>query len=342
MKNTFLLIFCFFLTACSGVMPYKDQNLDYLYSIQKDPSAYKGAVVAFNGEVAGIRENDKSIRLILRIDTPLYYYATGKGNSLSYEMLYVLFGKEKPRASKIARGHKVKVLARVDGYITRQDGYGNTAGVVRVRAIALADRTQDKDFYRTDPASTALYTSWKKGKLFFEESAEQVLSRIPPPPTPAEPKKEEKPLPSAKKEPLPPPQPKPEPPAGIIFDPEEPPFIIAPPPPPPVELPEKTPQEEAAAPQPEQAKEEPKQAGEEAKPAQEAPETSAPAQAAGSEETAANKDLPAATPAEGNPAKETADSQKENAAQPAPSPKTEEVEHTTGAPAPGNTTPENA
>lgn len=323
-------------------MPYKDQNLDYLYSIQKDPSAYKGTVVAFNGEVAGIRENDKSIRLILRIDTPLYYYATGKGNSLSYEMLYVLFGKEKPRASKIARGHKVKVLARVDGYITRQDGYGNTAGVVRVRAIALADRSQDKDFHRTDPASTALYTSWKKGKLFFEESAEQVLSRVPAPPAPTEPKKEEKPLPPVKKEVLPPVPPKPEPPAGIVFDPEDPPFIIAPPPPPPVELPKPTQQEEATAPQPEQTKEEPNQAGEEAKPAQEAPEATPPAQAAGPEETAANKDLPAATPAEENPAKEIADSQKENAAQPAPSPKTEEAEPASSAPPPGNTSPENA
>lgn len=342
MKNTFLFIFCFLLAACSGVMPYKDQNLDYLYSIQKDPSAYKGAVVAFNGEVAGIRENDKSIRLILRIDTPLYYYATGKGNSLSYEMLYVLFGKEKPRVSKIARGHKVKVLARVDGYITRQDGYGNTAGVVRVRAIALADRSQDKDFHRTDPASTALYTSWKKGKLFFEESAEQVLSRVPAPPAPTEPKKEEKPLPPVKKEVLPPVPPKPEPPAGIVFDPEDPPFIIAPPPPPPVELPKPTQQEEATAPQPEQTKEEPNQAGEEAKPAQEAPEATPPAQAAGPEETAANKDLPAATPAEENPAKETADSQKENAAQPAPSPKTEEAEPASSAPPPGNTSPENA
>ena len=170
MKHTlFLFIVCLYCAACSSIMPYKDQNLDYLYSIQKDPAAYKGAVVAFNGEVAGIRETPKSIRLVLRIDTPLYYYATGKGNSLSYEMLYVLFTKNKSQTSKIAKGNKLKVLGRVDGYITRQDGYGNTAGVVRLRAIALADRSQDKDFYLSDAPSAALYTSWKKGKQMSDK-----------------------------------------------------------------------------------------------------------------------------------------------------------------------------
>ena len=227
MKKTFLLLICFFLTACSGIMPYKDQNLDYLYSIQKDPSAFKGAVVAFNGEVVGIRENAHRIRLILRIDTPLYYYATGKGNSLSYELLYVIFRKANPRATKIAKEHKVRVLAKVDDYETRQDGYGHTAGVVRVRAIALADRSQDKDFYRTDAASVALYNSWKAGKLFFEETPEQILSQLDLPeetvqPVPAAKPVVAKPVKPAEPAPLPPP------PAGIVFDPEEPPFILDP------------------------------------------------------------------------------------------------------------------
>ena len=230
MKHTlFLFIVCLCCAACSSIMPYKDQNLDYLYSIQKDPAAYKGAVVAFNGEVAGIRETPKSIRLVLRIDTPLYYYATGKGNSLSYEMLYVLFTKNKSQASKIAKGNKLKVLGRVDGYITRQDGYGNTAGVVRLRAIALADRSQDKDFYLSDAPSAALYTSWKKGKLFFEESAEDVLSRVPAPKMPQLPPAKPKPKASPAPKPTAAQPAKPQPPAGIVFDPEEPPFILFPP-----------------------------------------------------------------------------------------------------------------
>lgn len=248
MKHTLFLLLAGVLTACSSIIPYKDQNLDYLYSIQEDPSAYKGAVVAFNGDVVGIRENNKSIRLILRIDTPLYYYATGKGNSLSYEMLYVLFSKEKPRASKIAKNNKVKVLGRVDGYITRQDGYGNTAGVVRLRAVALADRTQDKDFYLSDPASAALYASWKEGKLFFEESAEQVLSRFPQPTSPSSAQKQKASLPPQKPKPAqaakPAKEKKPEPPAGIVFDPEDPPFILFPPKEPAEEA---APQEETAA-----------------------------------------------------------------------------------------------
>ena len=209
-------------------MPYKDQNLDYLYSIQKDFAAYKGAVVAFNGEVAGVRENTQNMRIILRIDTPLYYYATGKGNNLSYEMIYVRFTKDVPRPTAIIQGHKLKVLGRVDGYEKRQDTYsGKTLGVVRLDAIALADRTTGKDFIRQDAPSNALYQSWKAGKLFFEESAESVLRAFPPAPT-AEPKpKAVKPVKKAPKKETPKPAVIP-PSAGIVFDEEEPPFILPP------------------------------------------------------------------------------------------------------------------
>ena len=209
-------------------MPYKDQNLDYLYSIQKDFAAYKGAVVAFNGEVAGVRETTQNMRLILRIDTPLYYYATGKGNNLSYEMIYVRFTKDVPRPTAIIQGHKLKVLGRVDGYEKRQDTYtGKTLGVVRLDAIALADRTTGKDFIRQDAPSNALYQSWKAGKLFFEESAESVLRAFPPAPTPEPKPKAVKPVKKAPKKETPKPAVIP-PAAGIVFDEEEPPFILPP------------------------------------------------------------------------------------------------------------------
>ena len=209
-------------------MPYKDQNLDYLYSIQKDFAAYKGAVVAFNGEVAGVRETAQNMRIILRIDTPLYYYATGKGNNLSYEMIYVRFTKDVPRPTAIIQGHKLKVLGRVDGYEKRQDTYtGKTLGVVRLDAIALADRTTGKDFIRQDAPSNALYQSWKAGKLFFEESSESVLRAFPPAPTPEPKPKAVKPVKKAPKKETPKPAVIP-PAAGIVFDEEEPPFILPP------------------------------------------------------------------------------------------------------------------
>ena len=209
-------------------MPYKDQNLDYLYSIQKDFAAYKGAVVAFNGEVAGVRETTQNMRIILRIDTPLYYYATGKGNNLSYEMIYVRFTKDVSRPTAIIQGHKLKVLGRVDGYEKRQDTYtGKTLGVVRLDAIALADRTTGKDFIRQDAPSNALYQSWKAGKLFFEESAESVLRAFPPAPTPEPKPKAVKPVKKTPKKETPKPAVIP-PSAGIVFDEEEPPFILPP------------------------------------------------------------------------------------------------------------------
>lgn len=209
-------------------MPYKDQNLDYLYSIQKDFAAYKGAVVAFNGEVAGVRETAQNMRIILRIDTPLYYYATGKGNNLSYEMIYVRFTKDTATPTAIIQGHKLKVLGRVDGYEKRQDTYtGKTLGVVRLDAIALADRTTGKDFIRQDAPSNALYQSWKAGKLFFEESAESVLRAFPPVPTPEPKPKAVKPVKKAPKKETPKPAVIP-PAAGIVFDEEEPPFILPP------------------------------------------------------------------------------------------------------------------
>lgn len=231
-------------------MPYKDQNLDYLYSIQKDFAAYKGAVVAFNGEVAGVRETAQNMRIILRIDTPLYYYATGKGNNLSYEMIYVRFIKDVPRPTAIIQGHKLKVLGRVDGYEKRQDTYtGKTLGVVRLDAIALADRTTGKDFIRQDAPSNALYQSWKAGKLFFEESAESVLRAFPPAPKPEPKPKAVKPVKKTPKKETPKPAVIP-PAAGIVFDEEEPPFILPPDPQAPEE-PQAPDAEEQSAPEPE-------------------------------------------------------------------------------------------
>lgn len=179
MKKWIFLFTAAFTAACSSLIPYKDQNLEYLYHIQESPEAYKGAVVAFEGEVMGVKETPQSLRMILKINVPLYYYATGKGNSLSYEFLLADFAKEAPAQTGIQKGERLKVLARVDGYETRTTPYGQTTGAVRVNAIALAARKNAPDIFSSEESNKALYESWKSGKLFFNESAAQVLQQQP-------------------------------------------------------------------------------------------------------------------------------------------------------------------
>ena len=72
MKRFLGLLGGLLLAACSAMIPYKDQNLDYLQGIEKDPAAYRGQVVSFGGEVKGITEDALRLRLVLKIDAPLY------------------------------------------------------------------------------------------------------------------------------------------------------------------------------------------------------------------------------------------------------------------------------
>ena len=218
-------------------MPYKDQNLDYLQGIEKDPNAYRGQVVAFGGEVAGITEDTLRLRLVMKIDAPLYYYATGKGNALSYEMLLVTFNKRgMPQMTGIKKGHQIKVLARVGSFETRKNFTGKDIAVLHLIAFALADQTKHRDFFRRETPERQLYESWKEGKLFFEESAQDVISRCPKVKAPQ--------LPEKFRRPLPPPPPPPEPERGIVFDEEEPTFVLDPQP---TVRPEKEPAPSAAS-----------------------------------------------------------------------------------------------
>lgn len=224
MKQFLILTICVLCTlaaACSSIIPYKDQNLDYLQGIEKDPSAYRGQVVSFGGEVKGITEDALRLRLVLKIDAPLYYYATGQGNALSYELLLVSFNKRgMPQMTGIQKGRHVKVLARVSSYETRKNFTGKDIVVLHLIAFAISDRTKNKDFFRPEPPDRQLYESWKKGRLFFEESAQDIITRYPAPERPS--------LPAAKT--VPPTQntPTPAEPKGIVFDAEEPPFILPP------------------------------------------------------------------------------------------------------------------
>lgn len=225
MKKFLSLLFCLFAVACSSMIPYKDQNLDYLQGIEKDPAAYRGQVVSFGGEVKGTTEDTLRLRLVLKIDAPLYYYATGKGNALSYELLLVTFNKRSmPAMTGIKKGHEIKVLARVSSYETRKNFTGKDIAVLHLLAFAISDRTLHKDFFRPETPDRQLYESWKEGRLFFEESAQEVIARYPVPsgqdmpvPVYVPPAQAPAPAPAA-----------PEPEKGIVFDPEEPTFIVAP------------------------------------------------------------------------------------------------------------------
>lgn len=224
MKPFFIFILCAFVAACSSIIPYKDQNLDYLQGIEKDPAAYRGKVVSFGGEVKGVTEDALRLRLVLKIDAPLYYYATGQGNALSYELLLVSFNKRgMPQMTGIQKGRHIKVLARVSSYETRKNFTGKDIVVLHLIAFAISDRTKNKDFFRPEPPDRQLYESWKKGRLFFEESAQDIIERYPAPAPRALPMVNTVP-------PLTPPVPaeKPAEPRGIVFDAEEPPFILPP------------------------------------------------------------------------------------------------------------------
>lgn len=224
MKKFLLLFTCVLLAACSSIMPYKDQNLDYLQGIEKDPNAYRGQVVSFGGEVEGITEDTLRLMLVMKIDAPLYYYATGKGNSLSYEMLLVTFNKRgMPQMTGIKKGNTIKVLARVSSYETRKNFTGDDIAVLHLIAFALSDHTQHRDFFRPETPDRQLYESWKEGKLFFEESAQDVINRCPKETAPQLPERFRKPLP-----PAPAPEPPAAPEAGIVFDEEEPIFVLDP------------------------------------------------------------------------------------------------------------------
>ncbi len=224
MKPFFIFILCAFLAACSSIIPYKDQNLDYLQGIEKDPAAYRGKVVSFGGEVKGVTEDALRLRLVLKVDAPLYYYATGQGNALSYELLLVSFNKRgMPHMTGIQKGRHVKVLARVSSYETRKNFTGKDIVVLHLIAFAISDRTKNQDFFRPEPPDRQLYESWKKGRLFFEESAQDIIERYPAPAPRALPVVNAAP-------PLTPPAPaeKPAELQGIVFDAEEPPFILPP------------------------------------------------------------------------------------------------------------------
>lgn len=181
MKCFFIPFCAILLTACSAFIPYKDQNLDYLYGIEKEPTSYYGKVVAFEGEVKGFTEDTKRLHTIIKINAPLYYYAKGQGGPTAYELLLVSFDKSGiPQMSGIKKGHKIKVLARVDRYERRPNLMGVEISVLHLNAFAISNRKTKKDIFRLDSPEKELYKSWKSGRLFFNENPEDIIRRFSP------------------------------------------------------------------------------------------------------------------------------------------------------------------
>lgn len=223
------------------MIPYKDQNLDYLNGIEQNPDAYRGQVVSFGGEVQGATEDTLRLRLVLKIDAPLYYYATGKGDSLSYELLLVSFNKKgMPQMTGLQKGHHIKVLARVSSYEKRKNFTGKDIAVLHLLAFAITDRTENKDFFRPESPDKQLYESWKKGRLFFEDSAQDIIKKYPAP-TPVKLAPVVLPPVETKEEPKEEKQPE----KALVFDPEDPPFILPPDPKPEEAVQEETAQDSA-------------------------------------------------------------------------------------------------
>lgn len=220
MKKLSLLFLALFLSACSALIPYKNQNLDYLHGIEENPDDYRGKVVSFGGKVKGVTEDTRRMRLIIKIDVPFYYYATGK-DPLSYELLLISFDKKgMPQMTGIQKRSNIKVLARVANYETRKNLTGKPIAVLHLIAFALADRDREQDFFRPEPPSKQLYESWKAGRLFFNEQPQEIEQRYPAPqrktleffPQFAQPQHETQ-KPAEK---------------GIVYDDEEPAFILPP------------------------------------------------------------------------------------------------------------------
>lgn len=228
MKQFLILFFCAFLGACSSMIPYKDQDLNYLHGIEQNPQNYMNKVVAFGGEVQGITEDTNRLRLVLKIDVPLYYYAIGK-DTLSYELLLVTYDKKDiTQMTGIKKGNLVKVLARVSNYETRKNLVDKEVAVLHLKAFALSNREKNKDFFQSTSPEKELYESWKAGRLFFEEQPEDLTNSAPvvqPTPKPVK-EKTIRLLPIREKEeelkPISDPIP-----GGIIFDEEEEPFILS-------------------------------------------------------------------------------------------------------------------
>ena len=192
MKRVLLFLLCIATTACNSLLPYKGQSLDDLHQVVQNPEKYQGRIVSFSGLIRGINEDIHRVKLVLKVETPLYYYATGK-DPLSYQLLLVNFKKEQPQNTGLAAGKYIKILAKIDRFEARKNALGTPIAVLHMNAIALADRDDKKDFFHSVSPDKQLYLSWKAGRLFFKETPQQIVTAFTPAPTQPTPAPKNKP-----------------------------------------------------------------------------------------------------------------------------------------------------
>ena len=200
MKRVLLFLLCFTTAACNSLLPYKGQSLDDLHQVVQNPQKYQGHIVSFSGLIRGINEDIHLVKLVLKVETPLYYYATGK-DPLSYQLLLVNFKKEQPQNTGLTAGKYIKILAKIDRFETRKNALGTPIAVLHMNAIALADRADKKDFFHSVSPDKELYLSWKAGRLFFKETPQQIVTAFTPAPTQPSPVKKKKEISPSKKAP---------------------------------------------------------------------------------------------------------------------------------------------
>ena len=225
MKHLALLTLCLSLAACNSLFPYKGQSLDDLNRMVQTPEKYQGNIVSFAGEIRGIIEDIRQVKLVLKIDTPLYYYATGQ-DPLSYQFLLVTFRKEQPQPTGLSVGDPLKILAKIDRAETRTNKLGNSVCVLLLDAIALSDRPRKKDFFHTAAPDKQLYDSWKAGRLFFKETPPQIVAAFPPAPVQQAAKPDAPQTPTTPLAPAEVSTPADDEKRGIVFDPEESPLVF--------------------------------------------------------------------------------------------------------------------
>ena len=178
MKRYFLPLMCLTLLACNSLLPYKGQSLDDLHRVIQTPEKYQGEVVSFTGVIRGLTEDIRQLKLVLKVETPLYYYATGK-DPLSYQLLLVTFQKENHLLTCFSVGYTIKILATIDRFETRTNHLGISIAVLHLQALAVTDRAEKKDFFHSYSPDKQLYESWAAGRLFFKETPKQIITRFP-------------------------------------------------------------------------------------------------------------------------------------------------------------------
>ena len=145
-----LIIFLFFLLGCMTT-GYGTQSKQVAYQIKKNPDAYRGKLVAFEGRVISAREAQGITTLqMLVLNNP--------HTDIDGPSAIILFGGSVP----VFEQDNIKVLGRVLGSSTGTNMFGAPVTSVTIEGMAV-----QKSFTTyTNPEHAATIEKWEKGELF--------------------------------------------------------------------------------------------------------------------------------------------------------------------------------